>query len=155
MRILALLLLAFAATGSAQEVGTSPELKLETLSHGSFDLSQQSGKWVLVNFWATWCAPCLKEMPELDHYDQEHDDLEIIGLAFEETSPEELKAFLETRPVHYPIALIDVYAPPAGWDVPRGLPLSILVGPDGKVAKKFLGPITGKDLDMARAGSSP
>ena len=136
-------------SASAQELGSGPELKVETLAHGEFDLAAQRGSWVLVNFWATWCAPCLKEMPELDEYDREHEELKIIGLAFEETSAEDLSAFLKARPVSYPIALIDVYTPPAGWDVPRGLPLSILVGPEGKVAKKFLGPITGKDLDSA------
>ena len=142
-----------AGSASAQEVGSAPELKVGTLAHGQFDLVDQRGTWVLVNFWATWCAPCLKEMPELDEYDREHEELKIIGLAFEETSAEELSAFLKTRPVSYPIALIDVYTPPAGWDVPRGLPLSILLGPDGKVAKKFLGPITGKDLDTAMQAS--
>lgn len=154
MRFFVLLMLTFVNPALAQKVGESPELKTSTLSHGEFDLSAQRGQWVLVNFWATWCAPCLKEMPELDHYDQEHADLQIIGLAFEETSADDLKAFLQTRPVSYPIALVDVYSPPAGWDVPRGLPLSILIGPDGKVAKKFLGPITGKDLDQARSSSA-
>ncbi|MBD8525542.1 TlpA family protein disulfide reductase [Pseudoxanthomonas sp. CAU 1598] len=144
----------FGLSVSAQEVGTTPELKINTLAHGEFDLAAKRGQWVLVNYWATWCAPCLKEMPELDHYDQANADLQIIGLAFEETTAEELQAFLQTRPVSYPIALVDVYAPPAGWDVPRGLPLSILLGPDGAVAKRFVGPITGKDLDMARKAAS-
>jgi thiol-disulfide isomerase/thioredoxin len=130
-------------------------LEVETLEHGRFDLAAQRDKWVLVNFWATWCAPCLKEMPELDEFDREHEQALVIGLAFEETSEEDLRAFLKVRSVDYPVALIDVYEPPAGWDVPRGLPLSILIAPDGSVAKKFLGPVTAKELKQAIGADGP
>lgn len=130
---------------------TPPTLQVETLDHGVFDLADKRGSWVLVNFWATWCAPCLKEMPELDALDREHADISVVGLAFEETTTDELRAFLKQRPVAYPIALVDVYAPPEGWDVPRGLPLSVLVGPDGEVRRKFLGPVTADEVRRAMA----
>ncbi|MCK7594324.1 TlpA family protein disulfide reductase [Pseudomarimonas salicorniae] len=127
----------------------SPPLSVDTLEHGRFELSAQRGKWVLVNFWATWCAPCLKEMPELDEFDREREDAVVIGLAFEETSAEDLRAFLKVRPVSYPIALVDVYAPPEGWVVPRGLPLSVLIAPDGSEVKRFMGPVTAKEIEQA------
>lgn len=142
-------LLAGGGVGVVRADASHPDLTVDTLEHGVFDLASKRGQWVLVNFWATWCAPCLKEMPELDAFDREHADAEVIGLAYEETTADDLRAFLEERPVAYPVALIDVYKPPADFDTPRGLPLSVLIAPDGAVAKKFLGPVTAKELAAA------
>lgn len=150
--LLAALAFLLPMTVHAEDAAAPPaplQLAVDTLDHGRFELAAQRGKWVLVNFWATWCAPCLKEMPELDEFDREHEDAVVIGLAFEETTEADLRSFLKVRPVDYPIALVDVYAPPEGWEVPRGLPLSILIGPDGQQAKKFLGPVTAAELSAA------
>ena len=64
-----------------------------------------------------------------------------------------MKAFLEPHPVVYPVAIVDVYAPPADFATPRGLPTTYLVAPDGKVAKHFLGPVTAAELDAAIAAA--
>lgn len=128
-----------------------PALRIDTLDHGAYSLEDRRGHWVVVNFWATWCAPCLKEMPELDAFDLSRDDVEIIGLAYEETTPEDLRAFLRKRPVSYPIAIVDVFDPPADFVTPQGLPLTHLIAPDGRIAKTFMGPITGEELDAVIA----
>ena len=140
------------ALPTAHADATHPELKVETLEHGSYDLATRRGNWVLVNFWATWCAPCLKEMPELDAFDAEHANAEVIGLAWEEIEVADLRAFLKTRPVRYPIAQVDVYQPPADLPTPRGLPLSLLIDPEGRVHKQFLGPVTAAELAQAMEG---
>ena len=123
-----------------------PRLVVDTLDDGPFDLAQQPGKWVVVNFWATWCKPCLKEIPDLSAFDAARDDVLVIGLAYEEIEANDMRAFLEKHPAGYPIALLDVYDPPADFDTPRGLPMTYLVDPEGKVAKKYLGPITSQEL---------
>ena len=92
-------------------------------------------------------------MPDLSALDKDNDHIEVIGLAYEEIEAEELKAFLEERPVVYPIAILDVYNPPADFATPRGLPLTYLIAPDGKVAKQFLGPVTGREIEAAIAAS--
>ncbi len=127
-----------------------PALRVDTVDHGPFDLAAQRGQWVVVNFWATWCAPCLKEIPDLNALDEGRDDVTVIGLAYEETTPDALRSFYEqkVRPT-YPVAIVDVYNPPADFETPRGLPYTVLVDPEGKVAKQFLGPVTGADIAAA------
>ena len=125
---------------------THPTLVVETVDHGRFDLAAQRGQWVVVNFWATWCAPCLKEIPDLNALDAKREDLVIIGLAYEEITPDAMRAFYgEKVKPEYPVAIVDVYSPPADFDTPRGLPFTVLVGPDGAVAHKFLGPVPGAE----------
>lgn len=127
------------------------DLSVQTLDGATFTLAEQRGKWVVVNYWATWCGPCLKEMPELDELDHAREDVVVLGLAFEDTTPEDLRKFLESRPVGYAIAPVDVYAPPAAFAVPKGLPTTHLIAPDGSVQESFIGPVTRADLERAMA----
>ena len=60
-----------------------PTLKIATLDGAQYDLAAKRGRWVVVNFWATWCPPCLKGMPELDALHAEREDIEVLGLAYE------------------------------------------------------------------------
>lgn len=140
-----------AATSQTNAV---PELKVTTVDGKPFDLAAQRGKWVVVNFWATWCGPCLKEMPELSALDAMREYVEVVGLDYEDIQPAELQAFLKKHPVVYPVAIVDVYNPPKDFETPRGLPTSYLIGPDGKIAQHFVGPVTARDIEdaIAKAG---
>ena len=140
----------------AGSTGTDvPSLVVRTLDGADWDLAQQRGRWVVVNYWATWCAPCLKEMPELSALDAMREDVAVIGLAYENTTAEELRAFLQARPVVYPIAIIDLADPPPDFETPPGLPMTWLLAPDGRVAKKFLGPVSTAELETAIATTTP
>lgn len=127
----------------------TPGLQLATVDGARYDLAEHRGKWVVVNFWATWCSPCLKEMPELSALHSMREHISVIGLAYEEIEVPAMQAFLEQHPVAYPIAIIDVFQPPADFDTPRGLPMTYLIAPDGKVARQFLGPVTAKEIETA------
>ncbi len=134
------------AQGAKEMIGSQPTLKIATLDGGEFDLTAQRGKWVVLNYWATWCAPCIKEIPDLSAL-ADRDDVEVLGLDYEEVERDELDAFLARHKPRYPIAPVDVYAPPEGWPVPRGLPLTYVVDPQGTVREAFVGPVTGADID--------
>ncbi|MDZ3823811.1 MAG: TlpA disulfide reductase family protein [Pseudoxanthomonas sp.] len=154
MRMLFLLLAALAAPVVAQPaksmIGTRPALAVDTLDHGRFDLAEQRGRWLVVNYWATWCAPCIKEIPELSAL-ADRDDVEVLGLDFEEIEREDLLAFLQRHPARYPIAPVDVYDPPSAFPVPRGLPMTYVLDPAGVVAEAFVGPVTGADIEAVIA----
>lgn len=102
-----------------------------------------AGKPLLVNVWASWCAPCVKEMPELERFSREQgaSGVQVVGLALD--TPEAVRQFLARVPVGYPIVL-DTPGP-ADASVRLGnahglLPYSVLVGADGRIAKRKLGP---------------
>jgi len=153
LRTLAVVALAL-ATPAMAATAAKPELKVTTLEGKPFDLSAQHGKWVIVNYWATWCVPCIKEMPDISAFVKSRKDVVAIGLAFEDTDAKEIKAFVDKHPVVYPIAQLDVTAPPKDFDPPKGLPTTYLIAPDGHVAQHFVGPVTGEKLSEAIARGS-
>jgi thiol-disulfide isomerase/thioredoxin len=146
-----LVLIASPVARVVAETEAKPALVVTTLDGGTFDLSKQGGKWTIVNFWATWCSPCIKELPDISEFDEKHADVTAIGLAYEDTDKAEIVAFLKKHPVIYPIAQVDVYDPPKAFPTPRGLPMTYLIAPDGTIAKKFTGPITTDVLEKAIA----
>ncbi|MGN6323587.1 MAG: TlpA family protein disulfide reductase, partial [Dyella sp.] len=126
-----------------------PSLKVTTLDGKPYDLSAQRGHWVIVNFWATWCVPCIKELPEISQFVKSHPDIRAIGIAYDDTDPADIRAFLDKHPVSFPMAQVTMDKPLTDFDEPRGLPTTYLIGPDGKVAKHFMGPITPAALSAA------
>ncbi len=126
-----------------------PQLRVTTLDGKTFDLSAQRGHWVIVNFWATWCVPCIKEMPDISHFVTKHKQVRAIGLAYQDNDVAEIRAFLHKRPVVYPIAQVTLDKPLADFDEPRGLPTTWLIDPQGRVAAQIVGPVTAASLAKA------
>ena len=140
--------------GAQAEPATMPTLSVKTLDGGTFDLAAERGKWVIVNFWATWCSPCIKEMPDISHLVESRPDVTAIGLAFGDEEVADVQAFLKKHPVKYPVANVPIAEPPKDFVRPKGLPTTYLIAPDGTVAKKFTGPVTAGDLEKAIAAGS-
>ena len=137
-----LLLLATFSVGAAYETDEPVDFTLPRLGGGEIALSDYLGGWVVVNYWATWCAPCRKEMPELSQLHDERDDITVLGLAFEDTDDEAFETFLAEFHASYPILRVDVYHPPEPFGAPKVLPTTIILNPQGRAVKAFLGPVT-------------
>jgi len=131
-----------------------PTLQVTTLDGTQFDLAAQRGKWVIVNFWATWCSPCIKEMPDISRFVTSRSDVGAIGLAYGDEEPADIRAFLVKHPVQYPIAAVPTDNKLPDFGVPKALPTTYLIAPDGSVAKKFTGPITAPELEKVIAASA-
>jgi thiol-disulfide isomerase/thioredoxin len=123
------------------------DFTLKQLRGDELSVSEFRGKWVVLNYWATWCAPCRKEIPELSELHVARDDVVVLGLAFEDTDIESFDEFLEEFHLTYPILLVDVYAPPEPFGAPKVLPTTIILDPAGIPVKTYLGPVTGHDIE--------
>lgn len=113
-----------------------------------------AGRPLLVNVWASWCAPCVHEMPELQRFaaSQGANGVQVVGIAMDDADA--VQAFLQRVPVGYPI-LVDTPGPAdAGVRLgnPKGvLPYSVLISPDGVLLKQRIGPFAaGEVADWAR-----
>lgn len=132
--------------GSAGPADAPLQLRIVTASGAPFDLAAQRGHWVVLNFWATWCKPCLKEMPALSALAQQRSDLRLLGLAWDEIDAAGFAAFVRDHPVAYPLAQVDTQAPPPGIEAPLALPATWVIDPHGRVVKRVFGEITPEQI---------
>ena len=150
-RIFSVILIALLSTAPAllasYESENPVDFTLQRLHGEAVKLSEYREKWVVLNYWATWCAPCRKEIPDLSALNEARDDVIVLGLAFEDTEIENFDEFLEEFQPSYPILLVDVYAPPEPFGAPRVLPTTIILNPEGYAVKTFLGPVTREDIE--------
>ena len=119
--------------------------------HGThYTLSGLHGKWVLVNFWAPWCPPCLEEIPDLVAMQQQHRDLQVIGVAVMYESRKKVMDVVNRKSISYPVVFgnEDTASDFGGLD---GLPTSFLYTPSGKLVGRHEGVLTRSDLEQAIA----
>jgi thiol-disulfide isomerase/thioredoxin len=145
MRLLiSVVTLVLATAAWAEPVDYSlPDLKGKTHS-----IADYRGKWVIVNYWATWCPPCLEEIPELVDFHERHKDSDavVLGVNFEDIGVEQLNSFVDSLFISYPILRSEpLPATPLG-PIP-GLPTTYIIAPDGSPVARQVGPITGEQLD--------
>ena len=131
---IAVAVMALAPANAAPEIGkAAPELVVTALNGEVFDLAKLKGKVVLVSYWATWCAPCKKDMPKLDAFYRRYHgrDLEIIGISVDRAAdlPKVRKVVAS---LSYPVALLKD-ATDNGFGAPDGVPITWIIDADGKV----------------------
>ena len=113
---------------------------LATLDGAQLSLADLRGRWVLVNFWATWCLPCREEMAYLQKLSEENpEEFVVLGVNMRE-SPKDVQGFLAETGVNFPILLAPDDATLLAYGV-RGLPLTAVIGPDGALRERIIGPL--------------
>ena len=126
------------------------QLKFDTPTGDSLALQDFQGKPLVLNFWATWCPPCVEEMPLLDRFYREHstNGWQVLGLAIDRM--ESVQRFLRDFPVAYAIALAESGGPALGrslGNLSGGLPFSVVIGPDGQIIQRKIGRVSPDDLN--------
>jgi thiol-disulfide isomerase/thioredoxin len=118
----------------------APDFSLESLDGKSMRLSDLRGKAVLLNFWATWCGPCKIEMPWFVELQNEYGSqgLQIVGVAMDDSSTEDIAKFAKDMGVNYPVLLGKEAVGDAYGGVPA-LPESFFISRDGKIVDKIIG----------------
>ena len=125
-------------------------LRFEQPSGGELSMDSLRGAPLLLNFWATWCPPCIREMPLLDDFARQHQGLgwRVVGLAIDSPSP--VREFLAKRPVSFAIGLAGMGGSElsARLGNPSGsLPFTVVIGRDARVFDRKLGAIKPEDLE--------
>jgi len=123
-----------------------PEVRLADGSGASWQ--DYRGRWLLVNYWAEWCAPCRKEIPELNRIHQDETGVTVLGVNFDGLQGETLTALMAEMDVQFPVLLED---PAARWEQPRPsvLPSTLVIDPEGNLHDVLVGPQTYEDLARA------
>jgi len=111
-------------------------------------LADYRGKWIIVNYWATWCPPCLEEIPELVQFHDEHRERDAVvwGINREEIPLAELKIFVEKQRISYPLFQVSPDSVSPLGPV-QGVPTTYLVSPKGEVVARHVGLVTVKKLE--------
>lgn len=117
-------------------------------------LTPYRGRWVFINVWAAWCAPCISEMQALDtFYQQHHSQVAVLGVSFDHTSPQELMAFAKAHQLHFPLLSRFPFGR-IGLKHIDQVPMTVVVSPQGDVVNVLMGPQTVASLSKA-VGEAP
>jgi thiol-disulfide isomerase/thioredoxin len=132
-------------------------LSLDTPAGTELSLSSLRGRPLLVNFWATWCPPCVEEMPLLDRFYRENSasGWNVLGLAIDQ--PSSVRQFLSRTPVTFPIGLAGLQGTELGRSLGNqtgGLPFTVVIDAGGLIRQRKMGQVTPAELDRWKAAAS-
>ena len=131
-------------TGSA----VASDFVLTDINGKKHSLADYKGKWVVVNYWATWCPPCLDELPELVEFHEKHkaNGAVVLGVNYEDIGEDELLKFVDENFISYPILLAEPGANKVFGRL-RGLPTTYLISPKGERVHTHMGRVTINQLE--------
>lgn len=149
------------SAGQAKELKPAPELVLPRVDgNGTLSLAEHKGKVVLVDLWATWCGPCIKELPHLQALSEKFgpEDFLMLGVVLESGDPKEIQTFIAEKQVRYPQVLGEE-GTKESFGPFLGYPTKYLIDREGRVVKRYFG-MVGDELaadveKLIRTGSLP
>jgi len=137
--------LTFAAQASAQDRSLAGDFALQTIEGDELQLSSLRGRVVLLNLWATWCVPCLKEMPDLNEMHQElsPEGLTVVGLTIDGEDKPVIDRFVQRLGVTYPVVYGSVEAAQSvlGTNAVPILPTTLLIDREGYIIERIVGTV--------------
>ena len=134
-------LLALACGAPPQpKLGAAPPFELRDLGGGTLTLAALKGKVVVLDFWATWCGPCLQEIPNYAEFWRKNSPrgVEVIGVVFDSGEPKEIQDFVVGKRIPYRQLLGDEKLQDA-YDANHGFPTTFVIDADGNIKRRILG----------------
>ncbi len=144
------------ASGVQAAPSALPSWSLAPVNAPPLDLADWQGHWVVVNFWATWCAPCIKELPALAAFARDNAArARVLGMNYQRIDDDKLLAFMAEHGVDFPVATWSPSQPQTPVGKIKAVPTTVVFDPEGRVVLRHLGELDQQQLEALLDVNSP